>query len=729
MDHEAAEMGKEEWNARRIRRLEAQIDDYQHFLGTVAKVEQPNEKGLQGFVDPKWVHGLVFPNLLNRQRLFDELAIVFDPYQCQFAALNRVMLYADDYDEIDLPYFNFPFDVITIFGDDTVDGRRPAGGADTQSTWRYMAEARSRPYKRGEKSAREQVVTFPLVTLGRTIILQRLLHKISKIHILKTKPSRLGNEEYYQQSNAPTAKYNREEDSSIKSNIDEAEQDMALHYVALRMMRGVLLREETTESTQQTGDLDAITDQALTRIAHTRSSQLGGDQTEPLMGLNFEAARVLAELVASSEEVKDAACHLHTVAKEHESRVIRDILKRDERLPAIHSTMAIELQFVAQRGMTAIAEYLLSTFDDGTELLKRTIINQRNDSGYTPLCLAAREGHVEVVVKLLEHGADMSLQDYHGRTALSLAAGNGHLAMVEAILVRNSHLSSDTFGINKGDSSGRTPVSWAAMGDSCYASSIVAALVRGGADVNLTDKTGRSPLSWAAQMGNYESVLELIEGRAKLDLADEVNGRTPLWWAAGSGYDRIVECLLDMGAAADSGDRFGRTPLSWAAANGHVVVVSLLMGRDAMIDSRDKKYGRTPMSWAAEAGHQEVVAKLLALNASPNSLSFPQNGSLLGRPPLSYAAAQGHLEVVATLIASNAHVNPPYGQAAQSAVKQGTDQTPGPPIAEIIGTRTPLSWAAGNGHVDVVKQLLEASSNPNIADEFGRTALWVLTQG
>lgn len=85
---------------------------------------------------------------------------------------------ADDYYEIPFLYYNFPFDVVGIFGDNRYKG-----------IFKYMPEKRNKGAKRGKKSAREHIVSFPLAALGGAIMIKRLFWKIRTLYVLKAPPS------------------------------------------------------------------------------------------------------------------------------------------------------------------------------------------------------------------------------------------------------------------------------------------------------------------------------------------------------------------------------------------------------------------------------------------------------------------------------------------------------------------------------------------------------------
>jgi len=65
-------------------------------------------------------------------------------------------------------------------------------------------------------------------------------------------------------------------------------------------------------------------------------------------------------------------------------------------------------------------------------------VESKDNWGWTPLSLAAGNGHLEVVEFLVkEGGADVESKDLSQMTPLSYAASNGHLAIVK-FLVREA---------------------------------------------------------------------------------------------------------------------------------------------------------------------------------------------------------------------------------------------------------------------------------------------------
>ena len=171
-------------------------------------------------------------------------------------------------------------------------------------------------------------------------------------------------------------------------------------------------------------------------------------------------------------------------------------------------------------------------------------------------------------------------------------------------------------------------------------------------------------------------------------------------------------------------DSAGVTPLIWAARYGHEKIVELLLReKHVQPDWHDMNYRRTALSWAAGNGHVEVVKLFLrpgfvnpegagrrwrkrALLASllhGKRCVNPNNSSESGRTPLSWAAENGH-EGVVKLLLERQDVNP-----------------------EIRGLefgRTPLSWAAGNAREGAVELLLERKDvDPHSFSKSGQTPL------
>ena len=134
--------------------------------------------------------------------------------------------------------------------------------------------------------------------------------------------------------------------------------------------------------------------------------------------------------------------------------------------------------------------------------------------------------------------------------------------------------------------------------------------------------------------------------------------------------------------------------------------------------------GMTPLIWAARHGHEEVVRLLLRIK----KIQPDQPDSNSRRTALSWAAGSGH-EGVVRLFLGPRFVNPEsigrqWGKAVRIVGVLFGGRYVNPDSAGIYG-RTPLSWAAENGHEGIVKLLLGRKDvNPDTPEIiYGRTPL------
>jgi ankyrin repeat protein len=102
-------------------------------------------------------------------------------------------------------------------------------------------------------------------------------------------------------------------------------------------------------------------------------------------------------------------------------------------------------------GLLAVVEYLLDAFQCDP--------NSQNDTGFAPLHAAARGGHDAIVMCLLRHGADLSIEDLEGWNSLHFAAKAGH-ATTCGTLVREG--GKDLLSIKnvRGESAARVAFKW-----------------------------------------------------------------------------------------------------------------------------------------------------------------------------------------------------------------------------------------------------------------------------
>lgn len=118
--------------------------------------------------------------------------------------------------------------------------------------------------------------------------------------------------------------------------------------------------------------------------------------------------------------------------------------------------------------------------------------------------------------------------------------------------------------------------------------------------------------------------------------------------AALEGQMPIIEQGIKEGINLNEANEVGRTPLMLASFNGHQNVVSLLLSHNAKVDFRDVA-GRTALMYASSGPFQKTVKLLIDAGANVNAVDSIEKWT-----PLMFAAGEGLLPVVEELLLAGA---------------------------------------------------------------------------
>ena len=231
--------------------------------------------------------------------------------------------------------------------------------------------------------------------------------------------------------------------------------------------------------------------------------------------------------------------------------------------------------------------------------------------------------------------------------------------------------------------------------------------------------------------------IKMVQDNRGCTVYGALYGRTSLHIAVQRGHQEMASFLLEQGAAVDGNCAFTETPLAIAARIAQLPLVNLLLEHHASV--QPGMLG--PLYEAAGTGNIDIVNALLAAGADPDGEEFT------GRP-VFHAARYGHLPVVQRMVEAGAHVNlQNYLQetALHTAAEHGhcaitayllaagaqieglnPDATPlsqdeqfqragvrrlfyddAKDDGKRYGAGSPLNRAAGNKHLEVVRQLMK----------------------
>jgi len=234
------------------------------------------------------------------------------------------------------------------------------------------------------------------------------------------------------------------------------------------------------------------------------------------------------------------------------------------------------------------------------------------------------------------------------------------------------------------------------------------------ANVNATTADGSTAVMYAAANDDLELVRALIKAGANVKLKNQF-GSSALTEAAIIGSAPIIDALLKAGADPNIKNPDGETPLMAAARSGKVDAAKALLAAGADINAKETWGGQSAIMWAAAQGQADMVKFLASKDASLNDHGKvnqwerkiiqeprPKDMNKGGFTPLHYAAREGCVACVQNLLAAGAD-----------------------PDSEDPDRETPLLLALENLHFDAAAVLVKGGADLDKWDLFGRSPVYI----
>lgn len=391
------------------------------------------------------------------------------------------------------------------------------------------------------------------------------------------------------------------------------------------------------------------------------------------------------------------------------------------------------LLWSAEMGHTAIVGLLLQEADIEIEC-------KDAQHRQTPLIWSAKHGYKTIVRILLEHGANVDSKDgTFSQAAISWAVKNGHYNVAKLLLDSGADkivksLLEHGANVKLQNERYRALLSWAVQ-HRYY--DMAKSLLEHGAPVPLTENLicptlfyysaegcygactqqylAQTPLISAAWNGHEDLVILLWDHGYGLFGEDRAFKRNALSWAAMNGQEAVVKLLLDKGYSANTRDQSQMTPLHYAALYGHREIAETLLERGADIDSRCDWYECTPLSLATWTGHCSVAQLLLDKGADV------QAGA-----PVAWALDNGPVLYLRCMVIAGEHIQVSREESAKMLQKlspgdehqkvltlllNGPFEFSGDSIHEAVfnffADRLPILWGIWSRQDKMLKMLVE----------------------
>ena len=409
------------------------------------------------------------------------------------------------------------------------------------------------------------------------------------------------------------------------------------------------------------------------------------------------------------------------------------------------------LHIAACYGQEQIAKLLVEYYGD-------VHVNETKTDGWSPLMIAAKNGHLDVAGLLMRRKARVDLKNQDGETALHIAAFYGQMQLAQLLLDHYGNVYIDEMRLD-----GWTPLMIAVKNGDLDVAQL---LINHNADIDMRNQTGETALHVAASYSQRQLTELLIECYGDDHTNDmRTDGWTPLMIAAHIGDMGVAQLLINHNADIYIRNHTGETALHVAACCGQVHLIELMVRHYGDVHvNKTRTDDWTPLMIAAKNGDISVAQLLINHNANTNLKnrdgetafhvaschSKVQLAKLLvkvcgdidvnekrndGWTPLMIAAKNGDLAIAGLLMKLKAHIDlkTPNGETAlHIAVCYGKVQLAMLLMEHAVDINemrtdgwTPLMIAAKNGDMCVAQLLVNHNADVSLKKSDGETVFHV----
>ena len=245
--------------------------------------------------------------------------------------------------------------------------------------------------------------------------------------------------------------------------------------------------------------------------------------------------------------------------------------------------------------------------------------------GNTPLHIAAGNGHVASYQLIMDNIEDRnpmgkhlvhlkilsdcepkpnqlrSASEFNEYTPLHLAARNGHFSTCKLIL-------ENVVDTNPSNGRMNTPLHIAAACGNYSIFKLIIESIKG--NKNPRDTNGNTPLHIAAAYGHFSICFLVLSYKEVVKSLFEIRQETVCHLAAANGHINIYKLMMDKKLhGIFLKNSWGQVPLHHAAKYGHLDICKLILENTQTKDvcNLQDNLGNSPLSWANRNDHSEII--------------------------------------------------------------------------------------------------------------------------